>query len=157
MVFLKNRSRFLRLSMTFKVWHCWLFICLHLLQRLNPDFQYMLCMSATADTSGASLSEAQQQLFKRCHLACPNTNHSWPSAYSPSSSPVPLGCLDESMIIRAFTPINLFMLHSPASCSTPQSALSVCACLRPQLGIQQLKGRRKKSCRFIWFTISIQG
>lgn len=86
---------------------------------------------------------------KRCHLACPNISHSWP-AHSPPSSQALLGCLDESVIIRAF-------IQSTFSCSTAlQSALYVCSCLRPELGIQQIKGRRKKSGRFIWFTISIQ-
>jgi len=117
----------------------------------------MLCVPATADTSGASLSETKQQLFQRCHLVCPNISHSCPSAHSQASCEALRGCLDERVIIVAFIPINFFLLQGSASCSTPQLTLYVHACLRFELGIQQQKGRRKKPGRSIWSTISIQG
>lgn len=117
----------------------------------------MLCVPATADTSGASLSETQQQLFKRCHLVYPNISHSWPSAHSHPSCEALLGCLDESVIIIAFIPINFFMLQGSVSHSTPQPTLYMCACLRLELGIQQQERRRKKPGRSVWSTISIQG
>lgn len=98
------------------------------------------------------VSEIQWQLFKRCHLVCPNISHSWPSAHShPATQPsckAPLGCLDESVIIIAFISINFF--HASRLC-IPQHITAYAVrtdlslrCHRLELGIQQWKRRRKK-------------
>lgn len=94
--------------------------------------------------SGASRSETQQQLFKRCHFISPNISQSWPSAHSHPSCEAPLGCLDENMIIIAFILISFFMLQGSASHSTPQPTLYVHVCLRLELSIQ-LKREGEKS------------
>lgn len=95
------------------------------------------------------VSETQWQLFKRCHLVCPNISHSWPSAHShPATQPsckAPLGCLDESVIIIAFISINFF--HASRLCILQHiTACAVRTCL-PQTwaGHSAVEEKEKKA------------
>lgn len=93
--------------------------------------------------SVASLSETQQQFFKRCHSVCPKISHSWPSVLSHPSCEDSLGCWDESMITINFIAINFFVLQGSASCSTSQP-YAVCMYLNKTWSMYSLAELKEK-------------